>query len=482
MREIFVERQEELLRIAITENNQLSECFVEEPSEEPQIGEIYKGRIKNIIPGINSVFVDIGLDKEGYMYYSNELKLEKIKKGDEILVEIVKEPLNGKGAKLTKKISIPGRFMVITLGEKGIGFSKRITSSEEKSRINNSITEVDGVGILIRTEAVYASDEDLQQEKDNLLMELDRVTRKLKYSLKLGKIYGDNIILGKVLRDRITEETKILVDNEEDYAEVKNYLDNRKGIEVILFKEARNLFDYYGIEKEVLKLRHNKVNLNCGGNIVIEKTEAMCVIDVNSAKNTKGRNFNKTILETNLEAAKEIGRQIRLRNLSGIIVIDFIDMRDFSHEEIVMKALKESLASDKGNVKIFPFTELDIVQIARRRRGKSIYDYLDEPCKKCKGNGYVLKLSYIENLLKNEIIKFNEENSINDFYIELDKNYKESIEGDIFNFLKNIYALDKAIYLNFVDGIEGFKLEPIIFNRQKEIVKKFRVTGYEKYE
>ncbi|MGL5381430.1 Rne/Rng family ribonuclease [Clostridium sp.] len=482
MKEIFIERKEHLLRIAIKENEILSECFVEEQSTEPQIGEIYKGRVKNIVHGINSVFVDIGLEKEAYMYLSNDIKRDGIKKGDELLVEVAKEPLNGKGAKITKKISLPGRFMVLTLGGKGVSFSKRITSLEEKNRISKAIEEIKGYEIVIRTDAVHASDEDLLLERTSLLEEMDRLLKKLKYSLNLGKVYGDNIILSKVLRDNIDGETSIILDSKDDYEEVKEYLKERTDIKVSLYTQQRGLLEYYSIEKEILKLRHNKVNLHCGGNIVIEKTEAMYVIDVNSAKNTKGRSFDKTILETNLEAAEEIGRQIRLRNLGGIILIDFIDMRDFSHKALVMENLKKSLASDKGNIKIFPFTELDLVQIARKRRGKSIYYYLDEKCKRCNGYGEVLKISYIENLLRNEIIKCNEDNSIKDFYIELDKNYQEVVQGDLFTFIKNIEGLDKEIYLNFVDGIEGYKINPLIFNSQKENVKNFRVKAYEKCE
>ena len=147
-----------------------------------------------------------------------------------------------------------------------------------------------------------------------------------------------------------------------------------------------------------------------------------------------------------------------------------------------MDALKESLKEDKGNMKIFPFTELDLVQIARKRRGKSIYEYLEEGCRRCNKEGYVLKLSYIEKLIRNEIIKCEEENSINSFYIELDSNYEEMVKGDIFSFLSNINSLDKEIYLNFTNGIEGYKIEPLIFNSQKENIKKLRVSGYEKYE
>lgn len=482
MREIFIERDELLLRIAIKENGKLVECFFEEVSQDPKIGEIYKGRIKNIVPAINSIFVDIGLEKEAYMYYSNELKDTGIKKGDDILVEVIKEPLNNKGAKVSKNISIPGRFMVLTLGESGITFSKRINSQEEKGRISEIINDIDGYGITIRTEAVHAGDEDLLEEKLRLLSEFDVLIKKLNYSLNLGKVYGENIILNKVIMDNLGAECKIISNDEEDLKEISSIIKSNKDIIIEKYNENISLFNYYGIEKEILKLRHKKVALNCGGNIVIDKTEAMYVIDVNSSKNIKGRSFDKTILETNLEAAKEIGRQIRLRNLAGIIVIDFIDMRDFSQKALVMEALRDSLKEDKGNVKVFSFTELDLVQIARKRRGKSIYEYLEEGCKRCNKEGFVLKLSYIEKLIRNEVIKAEEENSIRSFYIELDRNYEDIVRGNEFSFLSNINSLDNEIYLNFVDGIEGYKIEPLIFNSQKENVKNYLVKAYEKYE
>lgn len=476
MKEIFIERDEPLLRIAIKENKVLSECFVEEHSSGPKFGEIYKGRVKNIVPAINSIFIDIGLEKEAYMYFSNQIKNEGIKKGDEILVEVVKEPINNKGAKVTQKISLPGRLMVLTLGESGINFSKRINSLEDKKRILKAINPIDGYGITIRTEGIYASDEELLTEKSNILLEIEALMKKLKYSLKLGKVYGENIILNKVIQENLSNECKIIINHDEDFNEVKLLLEDNEKINIEKFDNTRSLFDYYGIEKEILKLRHKKVALNCGGNIVIDKTEAMYVIDVNSSKNIKGRSFDKTILETNIEAAKEIGRQIKLRNLAGIIVIDFIDMRDSMQKPIVMEVLKDSLKEDKGNLKVFQFTELGLVQISRKRRGKSIYEYLEEECKRCNREGYVLKISYIEKLIRDEIIKCEEESSIDSFYIELDKNYEEMVKGDILSFLVNTNSLNKEIYLNFVDGIEGYKIEPLIFNSQKEMLRKFQIN------
>jgi ribonuclease G len=481
MKEIFIERRKKILRIAVKYNNELMESIVEEQKNEPIIGEIYKGRIKNILPAINSIFVDLGLDKEGYMYYSDELKEKGIKKGEEILVEVIKEPLNDKGAKLSAKVSIPGKYIVLNCYEEGIEFSKRIDDEIKKKEILENIDPLKDVSITVRTEGAEVSLEILKNEINKLYEEFKNIDKKMKHSLGSKKLYGENLSLTKLLiNSNYNEVTKIYVDNKMDFEKISHFIQGEDNFKLEIYEGYRNLFDFYGLEKELLKLRHNKVNLPCGGYIVIDRTEAMNVIDVNSGKNIKENSFNKTILETNLEAAKEIGKQIRLRNLSGIIVIDFIDMRDKSQKEIVMNELKQSLRLDKGNVKIFPFTQLDLVQIARKRQGKSIYEYMEEECNQCKGRGIILKLSYIEDLIKNEIIRIVEENSINCFHIQIDSVYKERIKEDIFDFIKQIDGLDKEIYLNYVDGIEGYKVEPLIFQGQKDNLKEYKVTAIEK--
>lgn len=481
MKEIFIERRERILRIAVKSNNELIESIVEEKRNEPIIGELYKGRIKNILPGINSIFVDLGLEKEGYMYYSEELKAKNVKKGDEILVEVIKEPINEKGAKLTHKACIPGKYVVLNCYREGIEFSRRITDESVKKSILDNIDSLDNAGITVRTEGADVEIDVLKREINKLHEEFKKIDKQMKFSSNLKKLYGENLTLNKVLMNcSMKENIKIHVNNEEDFEYASDFVKGEENFKVDLYDGYRNLFDFYGIEKELLKLRHNKVNLHCGGSIVIDKTEAMYVIDVNSGKNIKERSFNKTILETNLEAAKEIGKQIRLRNLSGIIVIDFIDMRDRSQKSAVMAALTESLKDDKGNIKIFPFTELDLVQIARKRQGKSIYEYMEEECTLCKGRGIILKLSYIEGLIKNEIVRMKEENSIDCFKIEIDSVYKDRIQEDIFTFMKEIDGLDKEIYLMYVDGIEGYRIEPLLFQAQKDNLKKYKVTEIEK--
>lgn len=478
MKEIFIERRENILRIAIRQNGKLQECIVEEENGEPVIGEIYKGRVKNIVSATNSIFVDLGLNKEGYLYYSNELKARGIKKGEEIIVEILKEPINDKGAKISVKFGIPSKYLVLESDGYGIEFSKRFKDEVKKELILAELEEIENGKLIVRTEAANVSIEELKHERKVLLNEYEDIQRKAKYSSNLGKLYGENLSLIKVLRDKISvDPVKVILDNKEDYEFAKNYLKDDESAKIILYTDNRALFDAYEIEKELLKLRHNKVVLPCGGSIVIDKTEAMYVVDVNTGKNIKERNFEKTILETNVEAAKEIGRQILLRNLSGIIVIDFIDLRDKAHKSIVMRELKEALKDDGGNVKIFPFTELNLVQIARKRIGKSVYEYMEESCTLCKGSGRLLKLSYLEGLIRNEILRFYSENGINDFFIEINKTYEDMIKGDMLSFLKEIDGLDKGIYLNYIDEVEGYTLEPLIFKNQKANVSKYLIKN-----
>lgn len=474
MKEVFVLNEEDYLKIAVKENGELVECIVEEHSTNPQIGEIYKGRIKNILPSINSVFIDIGLEKEAYMYYSDELKRLAVKKGQDILVEILKEPIGNKGAKVTHKPSIAGKYSVLTLGGEGIKLSKRITSLQARQRLTTLIKPSRDVEVVFRTDAEEAENEEILKDLDNLYKKKEELERKLNYSTSLGKIDSNSLMI-RFFSELDNIKTNIICDDKEDIKIIEEFIKSKENISIKFYDENISLFDYYGIEKEILKLRHKKVNLPSGGYIVIDKTEAMYVVDVNSGKHIKARDFNKTILETNIEAAREIGRQIKLRNLSGIIVIDFIDMRDEKQRPIIMKALKKSLESDKGNIKIYPFTELDLIQISRRRKGKSIYEYLEEGCKKCKSNGYILKLSYLENLIKNEILRAYKENSINDFYIELDESYKESVNEDLIGFLTRIDGIDKGIYLNFRDNLEGYNIEPLIFASQRENYQSYKI-------
>lgn len=477
MKEIFIERQKELLRIAIKEKDRLKECLIEEESVEPYPGEIYKGIVKNIVPAIKSAFIDIGHKKNVYMYLDNKFKNTKIKKGEEILVQIIKEDLGNKGAKVTNAISIPGRYCVLLTLDNDISFSKKIEDKSQKEFMSRNIRKPKNIGVMIRTNAINVSIDTINDEINNLYNLYTEICNRGAYSIKPVLLFNSGGILGRVLRDRVNESNnKIYVDTQQDYDYVRKFSEDIEDIKVNikLHEESRSLFNYYGIEREILSLRNNKVTLSCGGYIVIDKTEAMYIIDVNSGKNVKSNSIQKTTYITNYQAAEEITRQIRLRNLSGIIVIDFIDMDNDENRKKVMDKLREGFEDDKNKTVIYPFTELNLVQIARRRSGKSIYEYIEEDCGSCSGRGKRVKLSYISMLIRNDIIRIDEQRDIKDIHIEIDESYKKDIEDDILSFIKSIDALEKKIYVTYVNN-EYFKVEPLIFINQIENLQNFKV-------
>jgi len=480
MNEIFIERQRELLRIAVKENGSLKECFIEEESDNPYPGQIYKGIVKNIIPAIKCAFIDIGYSKNCYMYLDRKFKNTDVKKGDEVLVEILKEDLGGKGPKVTKAISVPGSYCVLETLNMGINFSKKIVDRDFKKLVLEQLPKNSEVGFTIRTKAIGASILELKAEMEKLQGIYKGILQKGTYSMKPEILFSDEGVLDRILRDTLSVNTdKIYIDTEDDFNYISEFVKNRAEVKanIQFHKENRNIFDFYGIEKEILSLRNNKVYLKCGGYIIIDKTEAMQVIDVNSGSNTKGTSIDKTAFSTDLEAAKEICRQIRLRNLSGIILIDFIDVSKKEDQIKILDVLNEGFVDDKNKTVIYPFTELNLVQIARQRRGKSISKNMEEVCKSCSGHGVRLKLSYLLFLIRNAILRINEEQDIKHIYIKVNEIYKQDIMSDVVAFAKDIEALDKSIYVDFQKHIEYFKLEPLLFANQISNVIDFKIYG-----
>ena len=480
MKEIYIERQEEFLRIAIKENNKLKECFIEEDSSGPIPGEIYKGVVKNIVPAIKCAFIDIGHNKDCYMYLDERFNNTKVKKGDEIIVEVLKEEIDKKGAKVTSAFGIPGTYSVVINMNKDISFSKKINNSDFENMVSKELIKPEEIGVMIRTNAFNVDISILNDEVSALYEIYKGIINRAKYSRNPILLFSDAGALNRTLRDMLDKNTfKIVLNDESDFKYTKKFTQEREDIDVKVefHNESRMLFDYYGIEKEILSLRNHRIPLKCGGNIVIDKTEAMYVIDINSGKNTKSHSLRKTAQSTNIEAAEEIARQIRLRNLSGIIIIDFIDIEDLEVRKSILNVLRMGFADDKNKTIIYPFTELNLVQIARRRRGKSIYEFIEEPCMQCGGKSSRVKLSYIQFLIKNEVFKMNVEQGIKNIFIEIDENYKKDIMDDVLEFARQIGALENSIYMNFIPHLEKFKVESLIFANQIRDLQTYKIYG-----
>lgn len=480
MNEIFVERSNEILRVGIKEDKLSKAFFIEEDNGLVSPGQIYKGIVKNIVPAIKCAFVDIGDKTNAYMYLDSKFNNKHLRKGDEVIVEILKEAMGTKGAKVTSAFTIAGRYSVLSTIDKEINFSKKIYNKEFKDEVLNNIKINNDFGIIVRTNAEEVTISELSNEIENLGAKFRDIEEKSKYSIKPGILYDGGGIIEKVLRDFVDNETeRIVVNNGEDFLGIREYIKSKGGIKtkIEIYQEERTLFDKFGLEKDILSLRNNKVMLLSGGYLVIDKTEAMNVIDVNSGKNIKNNSIKKTALETNLEAARESARQIILRNLGGIIVIDFIDLDNENDKRLVLKELESCFKFDKNKTIIYPFTELNLIQIARRKRGKSIIEYIEENCSNCKGNGKKIKFSYVSILIRNEVVKFKANHGIQEVLITLNEKYKNDLSKGFDKFLVETTLCDSVVYLNYSYDDENFKIEPVIFENQRKNLKEFKVYG-----
>lgn len=480
LKKIYIERKENFLRAAVLKDGILVECLIEEQTSEPQPGQIYKGVVKNIVPAIKCAFIDIGYEKNCYMYLDRKFNNTNIKKNDEIMVEVLKEAVGDKGPKVTSAITIPGRYVVLETLNKGINFSKKIKDESFKASVKESSVKPEDVGITLRTNAVKVAVEIINKEIEQLYSIYSEIKRESQYSTKTKLLYSGEGIIEKLIRDVVDEETEsIIVDNEEHYNYFKKFLELAKELNCCLklHKDSRTLFAGYGIEKEILKLREREVQLSEGSYIVIDKTEAMQVIDVNSGKNTKGSNIEKTVFDTNIKAAEEIARQIRLRNLSGIILVDFIDMQRQEYKDKVISTLKAAFEGDKRKTNIYPFTELNLVQIARERKGKPIAEYIEEDCSCCMGRGRRIRLWYLIGIIRNEVEKLVKEHQCKNIYLELNKAYEADIEKQLAGFIDSIGGRELVIYVKFVEEEKYFKIEPLILSNHIENMKKYKIYG-----
>lgn len=477
MNKIFIERQEALLKVAIKKDDILRECFVEEESLCPKVGEIYKGVIQNIVPATHCLFIDIGYKKNAYMPIEEISKLNSFKKGQEVMVEIIKEEAGKKGPKVSFNISLPGIYVVVTKEHNELQISRKIDNDKFRALVKSEIDKPSDIGIVIRTKAQNVEFSIIKNEIEELIHKYEEIHNKFIYSAKIGPLYRDKGVLSRVMRNYISNGANIIVDDEADFKYFKDSI-NEKNIDnvyVELYEGPLSIFDNYGIEKDILALRHNKINLPCGGNIIMENTEAMTVVDVNTAKNIKHTKEESSVLITNKEAAVEIAKQIRLRNLGGIILVDFVDMKSQSDKNQVMDILKTEFLDDKNNARIYPFTELNLIQITRKKYGKSILDFVFEECKLCHGTGEKISLNYMTNIIKGKIRRILKEQQVQNIYIEVPSIYEKEIKEDIIDFVMKIGALNCGIYVSFEETDFLFKVEPIIFHSQLERLKNLKI-------
>lgn len=383
---------------AVLEGNKVTDFFIHRG--EVLLGDVYLATVDNILPSIDAAFVNVGTDKMGFLHAQDVMGKgtlkEKLSPKQKLVVQVVKEPTGHKGPRVTTQISLPGRFLVLMPYEPGVSVSKKIESSKERARLKaimNLIKPV-GVGVIIRTEAEGQSEADIQEDLEILLEKWNNIITSAETLTPPNLIYRDQDLLYRVIREACTEDVKeIIVDTAFAMSRVQNILQNwhiNKNINVTLYKGTEPLLVAYDIHKEIKAALNVKVNMPSGGYLFIQTTEALTVIDVNSGKFTSSSTQDETILKTNIEAVHEIARQLRLRNIGGMIIIDFIDMMSRADKLAIMEELEIALEPDKAKPQVGQLSDLGLVELTRHRQGQSLSEIFTKKCPHCQGTGYFM--------------------------------------------------------------------------------------------
>jgi ribonuclease G len=408
MNYIFIDTKDGVEKVGIVENDKLVEFYLNYENKGQMVGNIYRGRVKNVLQGMEAAFVDIGDDKNAYLDLKSaipqDLKSKKdinirdvVKVGQEIIVQVVKEPTETKGAKVTTNITLPGRLIILTPYSEKISISRKIQDEEEINRLKSIGEKIktDNIGMIFRTNSQWASEELLAKEYSDLIDLFKKIEREKNFLPCPKLIYKEIELSEKVIRDSYSEKIdKIIVNDREKYNGLIE-LDNIffSGLKEKLFYDEDFDINY---EENILNglktALDRKVPLKSGGYIVIDETEALTVIDVNTGKFIGNISLEDTVVKTNLEAAEEIARQIRLRNLTGIILIDFIDMKDDKDIALIIEKLEEYLKKDKNKANIVDITKLGLVELTRRKTRNSLSNHFTVTCPTCKGKGKLYKL------------------------------------------------------------------------------------------
>jgi ribonuclease G len=429
-RKIIVNSNSSETRVALTEDDVLVEIHIERHAKANLVGRIYKAKVSRVLPGMQSAFINIGTDRAAFLYGGdvldaefvraeekrradllrqgveedtdirrviNRRKIEDLlKAGDEVLVQVAKEPLGSKGPRVTMLITIPGRYLVLMPDMNAIGISRRIEDEVVREGLRETLMKIkpDNVGVIVRTAAAGVDPELIKKDLEYLIFEWQK-TKQLSLTRPAPELlYQEPDIVLKVLRDLYSEEVEsVIVDSPTVYSQIRHFLLDTipgAGEKLLLFDKPGLIFDEYGIEVDIASALNKKVWLPSGGYLIIDQTEALTAFDVNSGKYVGSRSLKDTILKTNLEAAEEVARQLRLRNIGGIIIIDFIDMDDGKDREKLNESMMAALEADKAKTNVLAVNDLGLVQLTRKRTAESIERVLTDPCPTCEGKGRTL--------------------------------------------------------------------------------------------
>ncbi|QBM16301.1 ribonuclease G [Marinobacter sp. JH2] len=477
-------------RVALVENGMLQEAYIERTSRKGIVGNIYKGKVVRVLPGMEAAFVDIGLERAAFIHASDVVASQPpaadegdgprvvpdirtlLREGQSLVVQVTKDPIGTKGARLTTQLSVPSRYLVFMPGVKHIGISQRIEDDNERARLKSIIEEaaaehqeVDG-GYIIRTAAEGAQSEELIADMVYLHRLSQSVHERINNAPAPSAVYQDLPLFIRTIRDLIRPQTeKVRIDSRESYQRVMDFVHEfvtEFANKVEYYPGERPIFDLYSVEDEIQKALSRKVQLKSGGYVIIDQTEAMTTIDINTGAFVGHRNLEETIFKTNLEAARSISRQLRLRNLGGIIIIDFIDMDDTEHQRQVHRMLEKMLERDHAKTKITGVSELGLVEMTRKRTTESLGQVLCEPCPICDGRGFLKTSETVCYEIFREILRVNRVYEAENYLVMGSQNVVDRLldeESD------NVADLE-----TFIKKTIRFQVEPFYSQEQYDVV------------
>jgi len=477
-------------RVALVENGMLQEAYIERTSRKGIVGNIYKGKVVRVLPGMEAAFVDIGLERAAFIHASDVVPSQSngdepadtpktvpdirslLREGQSLVVQVTKDPIGTKGARLTTQLSTPSRYLVFMPGVSHVGISQRIEDDTERARLKTLVEEaaaedpdVQG-GYIIRTAAEAASPEDLIGDMAYLHRLSQSIHERIARVQAPAVVYQDLPLFIRTIRDLIRPQTeKVRIDSRESHQRVMEFVEEfvtEFADKVEYYPGERPIFDLYSVEDEIQKALSRKVQLKSGGYVIIDQTEAMTTIDINTGAFVGHRNLEETIFKTNLEAARAISRQLRLRNLGGIIIIDFIDMEDPEHQRQVHRMLEKMLERDHAKTKITGVSELGLVEMTRKRTTESLGQVLCEPCPICDGRGFLKTTETVCYEVFREILRVNRAYDAESYLVMASQSVVDRLldeESD------NVADLE-----TFISKTIRFQVEPFYSQEQYDVV------------
>ncbi|OIQ24860.1 ribonuclease G [uncultured Vibrio sp.] len=473
-------------RVAMIEGGILQEIHIEREAKRGIVGNIYKGKVSRVLPGMQAAFVDIGLDKAAFLHASdivphtecvaeNEKQQfqvrdisELVRQGQDIVVQVVKDPLGTKGARLTTDITLPSRYLVFMPGASHVGVSQRIESEKERNRLKKVVADYcdEHGGFIIRTAAEGADEKELSQDAAFLKRLWSKISeRRAKYKTR-STLYGELGLAQRIIRDFVgTELDNIMIDSRLEYESMLEFTSEyvpELTDKVELYEGDKPIFDMYDTENEIQRSLDRKVVLKSGGYLIIDQTEAMTTVDINTGAFVGRRNLEETIFNTNIEATQAIARQLRLRNLGGIIIIDFIDMISEEHRKRVLTSLDNALSKDRVKTNINGFTQLGLVEMTRKRTRESIEHILCASCPACEGRGSVKTVATVCFEILREITRVNRAYDADKFVVYASPAVAESLEDDESHAMAELEV--------FIGKEVRIQVEPLYVQEQFDVV------------